>query len=1247
MEETRNLTTFGGITSFAPSAGNGTVGTPRVVNLERALRAGQELGGHLVSGHVHGMGAILSSSTAPDGSRNVWIGLPHSVPSAPNLSYKGSVTIDGVSLTVAEVVPHPKISTPAFHSSSKALQALGIARLDNMVAFRVSLIPATLSATTLDATTNIPGHLVNIEVDGSSSPHASASSWLPSPTTTTSSSPTPLPTPAPAPAPVPETQEERDVYFMTRAVAVGETARKTAPPNPWVGCVIVAADGVTVLGEGVHRAAGLAHAERDAIEGIRRRGEGEKLVGSTVYTTLEPCHTQGRTPPCDALLVACRVGRVVVGVVDPDALTDGRGVDTLTAAGIEVTTGVAEELVRSSLAPYLHHRAMAAPYVVLKTALSVDGCIAAADGSSQWITNAQARKCGHHLRSRSGAVLFGSGTVLADNPRGTFRNLPAPSADVLALNPLAALGTRQPLRVVLDTRGRVLRAGLDALSKGQDPPAVFNGALGRTLICVGETGLEIVDEAEDAGLVGSSHDAVSVLHLPVSRETGSIDLRLLLAHLGMNESILQVMVEGGGILHAAFLNAGLANEVHIYRGNKVLGGVPWLGLGALGRVGSIGDAPGLGLAETARVGGDNVFERWVSDPRLVSADPPLVSSLVRTSPEVVSFTPIPEVIKAFGRGEIVVVMDDEDRENEGDLVVAGELAKEEDVVFFLEHTTGILCTPMSASRASDLGLPLMVPPASSSDPHGTAFTITVDAVDATTGASAAERAWTSRLVATGDKGDLRRPGHVFPLIARSGGLGVRVGHTEAGVTLAKLAGLAPVALLSEIVDKSDPKGGMGRQDVCARIARENGLAFTTVARIKAYMEEEGIPFELDEDVEVDPNSGAFAACFLDRSSRPGTPWVLRVYRNGTRVLVFGVEGSDPNGRLEPGKGPVLTRIHSDCFTGDVLDSAHCDCGPQLRAALSAIEEEGRGVVILPAGHEGRGIGLFDKVKAYRAMREIPDLDTYAANLLVGHEEDARSYGDCRYLLEDVGVGGVVLLTSNPDKIAALGEMVVESRPLISGVSVRNAGYLKAKAERHGDSELARSVQEITAEDDVGAAQPGGVGIGGYQKSLLSAVSMPALSRERVEEAKPLILIVRAAWHAPVIQAVVDEMARFMSEDYGVDVEAQIEQVVVPGSFELLYGIEKVVTRMEEEGRKPDVVIALGILIKGETAHFEYVSTAVVTALPSLQSRLGVPIVNGVLNVYGVEQAIARCDPESEHCCAHSLGMTGLRMALLS
>jgi diaminohydroxyphosphoribosylaminopyrimidine deaminase/5-amino-6-(5-phosphoribosylamino)uracil reductase len=324
-----------------------------------------------------------------------------------------------------------------------------------------------------------------------------------------------------------------DEATMAEAVAVGERGRLTAAPNPWVGSVVVGADG-QVVGRGFHHRAGEPHAEVHAL-----REAGERARGATAYVTLEPCAHHGRTPPCAPALVEAGVRRVVVAVLDPDEQVAGRGIAILRAAGISVEVGVGAEAAARSLAPYLHHRRTGRPFCLLKTAASLDGRTAAADGTSQWITGPDARADAHRLRAESGAVVVGAGTALADQPSLTFRNLEFE----------AGLTPSQPLRVLLDAAGRVPATG-----------PLFDLGVAPTLV--------LTTAAADAATRRAWVEAgAEVQEVPPA---GGVDLGAALDLLG-RRGILQAMVEGGSTLHGALLRAGLADRLVVYTGGVVLG----------------------------------------------------------------------------------------------------------------------------------------------------------------------------------------------------------------------------------------------------------------------------------------------------------------------------------------------------------------------------------------------------------------------------------------------------------------------------------------------------------------------------------------------------------------------------------------------------------------------------------------------------------------------------------------------------
>jgi 3,4-dihydroxy 2-butanone 4-phosphate synthase/GTP cyclohydrolase II len=393
------------------------------------------------------------------------------------------------------------------------------------------------------------------------------------------------------------------------------------------------------------------------------------------------------------------------------------------------------------------------------------------------------------------------------------------------------------------------------------------------------------------------------------------------------------------------------------------------------------------------------------------------------------FASIPEAIEEIRQGRMVIVVDDADRENEGDLIMAAERVTPEAIAFIVRHTSGVICMPVIGERLDELEIPLMV--AANTDSRRTAFTVSVDArAGVTTGISAADRAHTIQAIihpATGPA-DLSRPGHIFPLRYREGGVLKRAGHTEAAVDLARLAGLYPAGVLCETVNED---GTMARLPDLTVFARAHGLKLISIADLIEYRRQHEVLVTKVAEANIPTLHGEFRSIAYES-----------VVDGRTHVaLVTGEIGEGEH---------VLTRVHSECLTGDVFGSLRCDCGEQLERAMELIGAEGRGVILYIRGHEGRAIGITHKLRAY----ELQDRgrDTVEANIELGFPADQRDYGIGAQILYDLGVRSMRLLTNNPEKRAGLeghGLAIEERIPLQTDPTPQNVGYLRAKREKLG------------------------------------------------------------------------------------------------------------------------------------------------------------------------------------------------------
>jgi 3,4-dihydroxy 2-butanone 4-phosphate synthase/GTP cyclohydrolase II len=394
------------------------------------------------------------------------------------------------------------------------------------------------------------------------------------------------------------------------------------------------------------------------------------------------------------------------------------------------------------------------------------------------------------------------------------------------------------------------------------------------------------------------------------------------------------------------------------------------------------------------------------------------------------FAKIEDAIDAFGRGEIVVVVDDASRENEGDLIMAAEFATAEKIAFFLNHTSGVICAPMTGERLDALELPPMV--VDNTEPNRTAFTVSVDARRGTsTGISAADRAATiAALIDPATKpSDLARPGHMYPLRYREGGVLKRGGHTEAAVDLARLAGLYPAGVLCEVV--TEDKTSMARLPELERFAQRHSLLLISIADLIRYRRQSEKLVERVAEARIPTAWGDFN-CYVYESLLDGDQHL---------ALVRGAVQGEEN---------LLVRVHSECLTGDVFGSLRCDCGPQLEVAVEMIAAAGLGVIVYLRGQEGRGIGIAHKLRAYTLQDE--GADTVDANLALGLPVDNREYGIGAQILVDLGVTTMRLLTNNPAKYGGLegyGLQIVERVGLQSRPNPENIAYLRTKKRRLG------------------------------------------------------------------------------------------------------------------------------------------------------------------------------------------------------
>lgn len=1013
-----------------------------LANVELALKFGSYVGGHIMSGHVYQIGTITSILNNGD----VWIDLHTDA----NLltCYKGSIAINGVSLTVAEI---------------------------KETCIRIALIPETINKTTFKNITIFDK--VNVELD------------------------------------LKTYEVHDDAYYMRLAIKEGEKGRITSPPNPWVGCVIVKNN--SILSTGYHEKAGQDHAEVVAIK--------KSLISvadSTVYVTLEPCCHFGRTGPCTSLLIEHKIKKVIVGITDPDSKVASKGLAILREAGIEViliqdiNKQVYEE-VKYSLRQYIYQRTNNRPYCTLKIALTLDNCYRDAEGSSKWITHETSRKEGHMFRALSQAVIVGASTVEKDDPELTVRY------DIKV--------NKQPFRVVIDGQSLV------SLKERQ----LFTTNLNNTVLITSEK-------------LKNKWSSDSTINMGGYYVSDDKDVKQILNYLN-SLSIMHVLIEGGSKIQKSFCEEGLVNEIVIFKSSKIFG--------ASGYIWSIFDKLNIELIliESKIITDTNdindVMERY-----LVS-----YNTLKKDLNDTYILSNIDKAIEAFANGGIVLVLDDEGRENEGDLMIAASKMTEGQMTEFINHTTGIICCPMEKSRAKQLNLPLMVE--KNTDTYNTAFTVSVDYKEVGTGVSSIDRLATIKALANSEvvPSDLKRPGHIFPLIAHPDGLTVRKGHTEAAIALCKLSNIYPrVAVIGELQNKD---GSMKKRQQCYKYAKANNIPMITVDQLATKINALNEPRIL-------------ASCNL-QTKIGQEEWKIICYDSGNidkphKVFIYPQSGLDTT-------IPVSVRIHSECFTGDVFRSKQCDCGNQLKASMVYITNKNQGVIIFPSDHEGRGIGFVNKCKTYD-LQKNKNLNTFEANEFLGLNIDARSYDDIKGILQNLCINEIELLTENPDKVNALYPLVVKTIPIITDVTIYNEKYLKVKKKhfRNQDIDLVKGSDPVI--------------------DLSTIMNIGTLR----------IAIVYAMWHSHYITLMRDKLKYYLKNN-GI---IHIDEFSVPGSNELPFKATQI-------AEKYDGIVCLGILIKGDTLHFENISGAVSYGIMQAQISTKKPILNHVLSCLTMQQVTDR------------------------
>lgn len=583
-----------------------------------------------------------------------------------------------------------------------------------------------------------------------------------------------------------------------------------------------------------------------------------------------------------------------------------------------------------------------------------------------------------------------------------------------------------------------------------------------------------------------------------------------------------IIVEGGNRLHTSILKERIVDEIVIFRSESVIDGYRW----------TIPEVELMTVETVLYPSGESMTRYKVVGYK---EDNALEDTKVWDTLE--------DTLDAFKRGEMVIVMDDESRENEGDLCVLADKITHNQMVEILNHTTGIVCVSLEEQRAKMLNLGLMV--GNNTDTNKTQFTISVDHKDTTTGVSALDRLKTVKALSSStNPSDFNRPGHIYPLIANRGGLQARRGHTEAAVALAKLTGTNPVVVISELQNRD---GTMMRYNDCKQYATNTNTKMISISQLVTSTDI--VPLE-ECDVKLAIGDNIWKMVYFTSSND----------NSCNLVFIYGDISNNP-----------YIRVHSECFTGDVMRSMHCDCGEQLHKSMYMITNNGSGMIIFPSMHEGRGIGLRNKIRAYRIQKEQA-VDTFIANNILGYHSDERSYDEVCKILDYYSITNGILLTENNSKIDSLDKYISSVIPIIVEHNEINKKYLEDK------------------------------------KESFFVKSEPIIDVSDIDTSKIKCLIVSSMWHKSYIDQINDILIQHLNS-YGV---TNIDQIYVPGSNELPMMCKK-------RGKGYDVIIVVGILLKGDTLHFENVCNAAASGIMSVQIDINIPIINCILPCLTIQQ----------------------------